>query len=1156
MTETNINILNSLPLVDVMRGWGYVPKRYAQDGSAAWFLCPWHDDHHESLEVRMSPISGASDLSFRCWACGQKGFGAIQLAAQLMGLPAGKVPKEDLSRVLVELATRCEVELEQEDSSKPWCDTFRKKVIGWEEFRAEHPQYNDMNDNEAKFERGEWTEEGLRALGMKVELATRKLKKSEYSEYSFLSEKSEIKVGDTLTQFDPDTGEALYRCSMGKDFYRGQQKAEVRTIKAWGEEVERVFSIQPCGRFMLRQKPGNGGVVVLDAKSTKNYPMFMFQYPWGTKKYEPKDAYGHNKWTWYNIKEDSDLYHQWYADKALTDVMNDALMKDGVLPDKDERHPYVLIEKDSEGNSLKHPKVKFERVVICSGPRDAMAVYSHSNAHVVWLHSEQAGFDRKGGNVRPNRWLRSLLKRLQQVTMEGGLYICYDEDAVGLAASQAIALNSPNVRWLRLPKELSQIVQSDTKALKDVTDFVTRFNEVERLMPADVQHDDPVEWFDNALFDTPTCQFWQWESERKDADGTGRARYKFDLRNTPVFLRARGLVRKVMQSGKVSFSRFFLLGNDNTYLEMFPGEKGANKLVAQARDLMAEWLRAHKEYNDDKGALSRAIYSAKLEQGTMEGIETLDFNEKSYGEDFDYFFFDNTAVCVTKDKIEPVPYSNMKWWTNSEAILQGRFSVLPQLWRVELNPLYATELEKHEDIMQTVKTAEERAQENMRWDAWSSLWKYRLVIDKPIDDMPMHFRFLYNVSRIFWEKEQGGTELTATERQVQDMYLIAMLHAIGSALVRHRSANRQQFLHITDNGTRREDLASGGTGKTAIMELLGLVRHVLKVDGKALEGGNIKLSQELDKVIPGLHNIVCLDELPQGFSPKTLYNYTLSLTSRGMYRESIVLEGDDLPKFVIASNEQIDLSSGSTSRRTYQLLVSDWYHPRSIDGSRPAHTPADDFRKQYGIKEVARNLPAALLNEARNLLLGCVQLFLQLPDETICPPKDSRALLRQALAASKDEQFTRWIANYLTDKRHVGRPIAQRELAISLLDYCGITIGEKTMKAAYKRIRDNLEDYLRTSIYVVDPPVVLLTATDRENGYRQCAAWQHPKAPDGYSIATDEKGNRLPRELKMAKRVYYFYRKGRVPRHFYSTEHIGDSDWVQGAGEEDPEDLK
>ena len=359
-------------------------------------------------------------------------------------------------------------------------------------------------------------------------------------------------------------------------------------------------------------------------------------------------------------------------------------------------------------------------------------------------------------------------------------------------------MNSPNIHWLRLPKELTEIATGkDGKHLKDVTDFVTRFQEVEGRMPAEVQHDDPVEWFDNALFDTPSCQFWQWESERKDADGTGRARYKFDLRNTPVFLRARGMVRRVMQQGKSSFSRFFLLGNDNTYTECFPGEKGSNKLVAQARDLMAEWLRAHKEFNDEKGALSRAICSAKLEQGTLESIETMDFDEKSYGEDFDHFFFDNTAVKVTKDGMELVPYSRMKWWTNTEAILSGTFTMQKQAWRVVLNPMYAPELEKHEEIMRMAQTSDERAQENMRWDSWASLWKYRLIMDKPLDEMPMHFRFLYNTSRIFWEKESDNTELSKTEKQVQDMYFIAMLHAIGSALVRHRSANRQQFLHIT-----------------------------------------------------------------------------------------------------------------------------------------------------------------------------------------------------------------------------------------------------------------------------------------------------------------------------------------------------------------------
>jgi hypothetical protein len=569
---------------------------------------------------------------------------------------------------------------------------------------------------------------------------------------------------------------------------------------------------------------------------------------------------------------------------------------------------------------------------------------------------------------------------------------------------------------------------------------------------------------------------------------------------------------------------------------------------------MAEWLRAHKEHNDEKGSLSRAIYSAKLEQSALESIETMDFDDKSYGDTFDHFFFENTAVKVTKASILAVPYGQLRWRTNTESILDGSFTLIEQPWRVLVNPLYGPELEKHNEIMRRARTPEERAQENMRWDAWSSLWHYRLKMDKPMEQMPLHFRFLYNTSRIFWEKESSGAELTSMEKQVQDMYFITMLHAIGSALVRQRTANRQQFIHITDNGTRREDLASGGTGKTAILELLGLMRKVLKVDGKALEGGNITLTQELSKVVPGLHTIVCLDELPAGFSPKTLYNYTLSLTSRGLYRDSVVLEGDDLPKFVVASNEQLDLSSDSTSRRTYQVLVSDWYHPRSMDGSRPPHTPADDFSEEYGIKEVARNLPPHLLNEARNFLLGCVQLFLQLPDETLRPPRDSRAMLRQALASSKDEKFTLWISEYLTDSRHIGLPISQRELAISLLDYCGIEVGRKTMTSAYKRIRDNLYDYIRASVFVLDPPVVLHTPTDRSKGFRRCAAWQHPMNPDG-TIKTDGQGNRLPRELERLKqpRVYYFYRKTAIPRYFYDPAHEGDPDYVQGAPETDPE---
>lgn len=1146
MEKTKLDILNQIPLVDIMRGWGYVPMR--EGDTTASYICPWHDDHNPSLVVDKVVRRGADDLGFKCFGCGQEGYGAVQLAARLMDMPAGALTKEDLAQVLDEITIRCNAELPAEDEGKKCFTTFRTEMVGWNEFHDQEKQYEDWKGNDPIFEPGEWTEEGLKALGLKVELATRKAKRADVTDKVY---GSEMKAGDLLTQYND--GKPLYRCSLGKDFYGVREKSETKTISAWGDEISRLFGVQPVSRFIHRIEPNKGGAVARIVRATRNYPIFMFRYPWGIKKYEPKDAYGNNKWTWWCLSEDADLYHQWYADAQLRDALliESGKMKigDSCLDEIDERHPFKF-DKDKDGKNTN--KIRFERVVLCSGPRDAIAVYSNSNAHVVWLHSEQAGFDKKGGNVRPNRWLRSLIKKLLAVTVEGGLYVCYDEDATGLASSQAIALNNPQVRWLRLPKELGQIYVGQ-KPLKDVTDFMTRFGEVENLMPAEVQHDDPCEWFDNALYDTPSCKFWQWESGRKDQDGTDRARYKFDLRNTPVFLRARGMVRHFVQQGKESYSRYFLLQNDNTYIELFGGEKGNSKLVVQARDLMSEWLRAHKEFNDPKGALSRSIYSAKLEQSIMETIEDMKPDDKSFGEDFDHFFFKNTAVLVTAKEIKKIPYSQMKWWTNAEAVLEGDFKPLPQLWHVEVPPFYEEKRIEHEDIMQTARTSEEREQENMRWDQWQSLWHYRLVIDKPVDEMPVHFRFLWNISRIFWEKEAAGEELTATEKQMQDAYLIAMLHALGSALVRYRSANRQQFIHITDNGTRREDLASGGTGKTAILELLGLMRRMLKIDGKALSDGNIKLTQETEKVVPGLHNIVAIDELPPNFSPQTLYNCTLSLTSRGLYRGSVKLEGDDLPKFVVASNEQLDLSSDSTNRRIYQLLVGDWYHPKPMDGSRQAHTPADDFSK-YGLKEVARNLSPALLNEARNLLLGCVQLFFQFPDETMRPPKDSRALLRQALAASKDEQFTFWISHFLSDKRHIATPIAQRELAISLLDYCGIAVGEKTIKAAFKRIRDNLDDFLHTSVYVCNPPVVLRTPTDRENKFRRCAVWMHELNADG-TIKTDKDGHRLPRILEKIKqpRTYYFYRKGRVPRHFYEPGHEGDPDYVQAAPDMDPE---
>ena len=235
-----------------MRGWGYAPRRESKSGTSATFLCPWHDDHHPSLVVDKQLRDGATDLGFKCMACGETGYGAIQLAARLMGIKAGPVPKEDLPMVLNELATRCEVKLEEEGDGQRVYDTLRVRVVGWDMFHAEEKQYADWNGDSPIFERGIWTEEGLKALGVKVELATRRAKKSDISGDN--DTYAEIKIGDLITEPDKDTGEPLYRCSFGRDFYRGQ-KAETKTIEAWGKDVESTFGIEPIARFIKRETP-------------------------------------------------------------------------------------------------------------------------------------------------------------------------------------------------------------------------------------------------------------------------------------------------------------------------------------------------------------------------------------------------------------------------------------------------------------------------------------------------------------------------------------------------------------------------------------------------------------------------------------------------------------------------------------------------------------------------------------------------------------------------------------------------------------------------------------------------------------------------------------------------------------------------------------
>lgn len=164
-----------------------------------------------------------------------------------------------------------------------------------------------------------------------------------------------------------------------------------------------------------------------------------------------------------------------------------------------------------------------------------------------------------------------------------------------------------------------------------------------------------------------------------------------------------------------------------------------------------------------------------------------------------------------------------------------------------------------------------------------------------------------------------------------------------------------------------------------------------------------------------------------------------------------------------------------------------------------------------------------------------------------------------------DRQFLDWISRYLIDRNdnpHFGIPIAYREFAISYLDYYHTPVNKKSLNHVYSLIRKNLEEYLKTTDIVCNPPVVLSASSYSDTGSPQRAAWQYPINKNDGSIKVDKQGNRLSRILNNKKqcRCFYFYRKSEIPTHPYVNankgnldRHIGDKNYVQPAPDTDPD---
>ena len=102
----------------------------------------------------------------------------------------------------------------------------------------------------------------------------------------------------------------------------------------------------------------------------------------------------------------------------------------------------------------------------------------------------------------------------------------------------------------------------------------------------------------------------------------------------------------------------------------------------------------------------------------------------------------------------------------------------------------------------------------------------------PLEQCPPLIQCIYDMSRIYWRKEEAGCDLNPEERQFQDMHFVNKILGLGYMLSRFRTDTRQQMVMVTDYSVAEEGKSSGRNGKSMFTFLLDLVRRNMYVSGK------------------------------------------------------------------------------------------------------------------------------------------------------------------------------------------------------------------------------------------------------------------------------------------------------------------------------------
>lgn len=1116
ISESTKDLLNSIPLLDVLKEHGYKPSR--KDSHGYWYSCPFHADGSPSFHVYRRNV-GELQI-WKCHGCGKSGKGAIDLEMALEGTTD---KSGDFIEVCKSLSNKFSIPIQkEEDSNEEPSSPIIAEVAPQEHFSLQAKQMSM---------------EACKALGLKTT-------------YEF-DEHGEF-VGDTCSWGDGFEADMLERdfCLKNVDYIIYPKTLKQNSDNQYVSWKANGTALSPIVAFDYTDKNKVGyWRIYRPAQNASNFGKFLHYPKQHGKEFDIKcemwgDAEFMTAWkTGVVTSTDNSPAVELNEDEPDETPFAEELLGNDLL-----KHPVVMIEK-KRGKKVINRAMKFEKLIICSGPRDGINAYYHSTAHVCWTTSETF-------IINAAMWAR--LKKIAH-----NIYICYDIDRTGIRCMNEIALKFLELKVVYLPSNLSDVENPRTKKpCKDLSDYLCYY-------PTS-KYGNKREMLASLLGGAAPMQFWEKSSGKRVYDDDGeRWKWRFELLPASIaqFAQARGFsfYQPKVNDANGQLGEFYFHVKDNI-VSMIE----TKNIAQEVKKDMLEYLKEHQYYNDTP-LRNTIIQSKRMMQDTLFVMEPNNTSFISWGKDFCYFFFKNTAVRVSADEMVCVRYSDLPFYVNERAIIPHDFNwdgigffdiaynqeTIDKLRKVKQEHLKAL---KDKGML----TPQSEHIENERMEKLERLWKYKLLLNKKMNDMPPAFQVVYDTGRIYWEKEKEGIVLTEEERQRQDMYFISKCLSIGYMLHPFRDPTRIYAVVSTDYNFQ-PGVANGRNMKSFIGgQLIPLVRKALVVGGKNINTKPEKFAENFASYELTEHSYMYLDDLKTQLDVEVLFNTGSIISKRKLYKDAVQITGQWVPKIMMSTNNPkvFNMSSSSQYERIWMQPHSNYYHAEDERGRFSSFNPMIKF---------GRNIIEDITEEERQQtmwwLMKCCQLYIRenrdhFEDVIVRIDPDTKKQQERLSDIIRDNDMILFFQEYFADKRHYRRPIARKELVLQyelyklqrnegvVLDHIvGISRESLSVKSVSRFCRC-LKAYCESLPYeqrVVVNPESLFGGESRwrQEGIVSRQAWvsvldsAYSESMVGYDPAQK-------REKRINERCFYFYRISDIPQ---SKEDV----WT--CGEIDPEEA-